>query len=80
MIKSPYCRHSWYSRNILQWNKNKTKSTKITQWRLLCLFHTRYNSHEFRLLVNKVNFILVEMESADKDKTKNCELLGELKN
>ena len=24
-----------YARNILQWNKNKTKSTEITQWRLL---------------------------------------------
>ena len=25
-----------HSQNILQWNKNKTKSTKMTQWRLLC--------------------------------------------
>ena len=24
-----------YSRHILQWNKNKTKSRKMTQWRLL---------------------------------------------
>ena len=24
-----------YARNILQWNKNKTKSTRMTQWRLL---------------------------------------------
>ena len=24
-----------YSRNILQWNKNETKSMKMTQWRLL---------------------------------------------
>ena len=24
-----------YAPNILQWNKNKTKSTKMTQWRLL---------------------------------------------
>ena len=25
----------WYSQNILQWNKIKTKSTKMAQWRLL---------------------------------------------
>ena len=31
-------------------------------------------------IVTKVNMILVEMKSADKDKIKNCELLGGLKN
>ena len=34
---------------------------------------------EFRRLVNKVNMILVEMESTDKDKIKNCESEGDLK-
>ena len=29
MNKSPYCRHLWYSLNILQWNKNNIKSTKM---------------------------------------------------
>ena len=29
------CRMGRYIRNIFQWNKNKTKSTKMTQWILL---------------------------------------------
>ena len=28
-----------YTWNILQWDKNKTKSMKMTQWRLLGLYH-----------------------------------------
>ena len=28
--KSPYNRLLWYSRNILQWNKNDMKSTRMT--------------------------------------------------
>ena len=30
MNKSPYCRHLWYIRNILQWNKNNIKSMRMT--------------------------------------------------
>ena len=30
MGKSPYCRHSWYIRNIFQWSKNDFKSKKTT--------------------------------------------------
>ena len=29
------CAMRGHSGNILQWNKNKTKSMKLTQWRLL---------------------------------------------
>ena len=32
-----------YSRNILQWNKIKTNSTKMTQWRLLMSHENNMN-------------------------------------
>ena len=30
MNKSPYCRHLWCIRNMLQWNKNDIKSMRMT--------------------------------------------------
>ena len=34
-IMDDECVMGRYARNILQWNKNKTKSMRMTQWRLL---------------------------------------------
>ena len=52
MNKNPYCRHLWYSRNILQWNKNNIKSTRMTNEDYLTIVNKYYISEFFFQIVS----------------------------
>ena len=49
------CRMGRYTWNIFQWNKNKTKSKKMMQWRLLLMYSNYLNTGQYGCLVTDFN-------------------------